>query len=137
TLETLEDLAQCAKDRDVVFIDEVHLQSRPVERRGVTVTPGSEVFLSLLEDKRLTVATGMIPFPNVTPIGATTEAGLLPEPFLMRWSLQPRIDPYTIEDMVTLADYNAKAPAGLQSARDRSCEHSPAVARGGHCASAR
>lgn len=50
----------------------------------------------------------MIPFPDVTFIGATTDAGLLPEPFLARFPLQPQLDEYTHAEMRELAIANAR-----------------------------
>jgi Holliday junction DNA helicase RuvB len=106
--EVLEELAKVAKDRDVVVIDEIH-QQMSGDRRGVTQAADPEQFYSLLEDKRLATRTGMIEFPDVTFIGCTTDAGLLPEPFLARFPLQPRLDPYTVQDMTTLAEANARS----------------------------
>jgi Holliday junction DNA helicase RuvB len=103
--EVLEELAKVAKDRDVVFVDEIHLLVAP-DRRGISQAP-VEMWYGILEDRRLTTNAGVIPFPDVTVIGATTNAGRLPEPLLMRFSLQPRLDPYTTEEMALLAQSNA------------------------------
>ncbi len=106
--DTLEEVAKVAKDGDVVFVDEIHMQMSG-DRRGVTQSADPENFYALLEDKRLTTVHGVVQFPDVTFIGATTDAGLLPEPFLARFPLQPRLDPYTIPEMAMLASANAKA----------------------------
>jgi Holliday junction resolvasome RuvABC ATP-dependent DNA helicase subunit len=68
-----------------------------------------EIFYHVLEDKRLATARGMLTFPDVTVIGATTDIGLLPEPFLNRFPLRPKLDKYTVEEMRTLAGRNARA----------------------------
>lgn len=105
---TLEELAKVAKDGDVVFVDEIHMQMSG-DRRGITQAADPENFYALLEDKRLSTTHGVVQFPDVTFIGATTDAGLLPEPFLARFPLQPRLDPYTVPEMAQLAEANAKA----------------------------
>lgn len=106
--DVFEELARVARDGDVVIVDEIHLVVSG-DRRGITQAADPESWLSVLEDQRLATATGVIEFPDVTFIGATTDSGLLPEPFLARFPLQPRLDPYTIEEMATLAHANAKS----------------------------
>ena len=105
-LELLEELAAVAKDGDVVFVDEVHQQMLP-DRRGVGQPADPEVFYHILEDRQLVTSTTVIPFPDVTFIGATTDLGRLPEPFIMRFPLQPRLEAYTDAEMATLATANA------------------------------
>lgn len=102
-----EALAQAARPGDVCVIDEIHLQCSG-DRRGLTQAADPEVFYHVLEDKRLMAESTMIPFPDVTFIGCTTDAGLLPEPFLDRFPLQPQLDEYTDEEMAVLAKANAR-----------------------------
>jgi Holliday junction DNA helicase RuvB len=96
---------QC-RDGDVVIIDEIHQQVSG-DRRGVTQAADPEDFYHVMEDRRLPTAGSMIPFPAVTFIGCTTDEGLLPEAFLNRFPLRLTLDPYTAEDMATLATANA------------------------------
>lgn len=104
----LESLRRTARDGDVVFVDEIHMQVSG-DRRGITQACDPESFYLLLEDGVLATPTGPMPFPKVTWIGATTDVGLLPEPLSNRFPLQPRLSPYTAEDMEQIATNNAKA----------------------------
>lgn len=109
--DLLVELAEKMNDGDILFIDEIHRQVAG-DRRGVTAAVQPEIFYHVLEDRRLATPRGVIPFPEVTVVGATTDAGLLPEPFLARFPLQPRLDRYTDMEMSTLAERNA-ASLGL------------------------
>jgi Holliday junction DNA helicase RuvB len=106
--DVFEELARCAKNGDVILVDEVHMQVSG-DRRGITQAADPETFFTVMEDKRLMSSHGMIEFPDVTFIGCTTDAGLLPEPFLERFPLAPQLDPYTDEDMWELAFANARS----------------------------
>lgn len=106
-LRVLEALGKSAHDGDVVILEEIHLMVHG-DRRGITQAADVETAYSLLEDKRLETPTGPIPFPDVTFIGTTTDAGLLPEPFLARFPLQPPLEEYTVPEMETLACANAE-----------------------------
>jgi Holliday junction DNA helicase RuvB len=101
-----EELAEVAKDGDVVIVDEIHMVVSG-DRRGLTQAADPETFYHVMEDHRLMTPHGMVDFPSLTFIGATTDAGLLPEAFLGRFPLKPQIDPYTQQDMMTLAVHNA------------------------------
>lgn len=107
-LDVFEALASQCNDRDVVIIDEIHKQVSG-DRRGTTQAADPETYYSVMEDHCLETPHRTIPFPDVTIIGCTTDTGLLPEPFLARFPLQPPLDRYTIGNMTTLAKLNAKA----------------------------
>src|ERR1035437_1655887 len=98
----LNQLRESAQDGDVVFVDEIHLQVSG-DRRGINQACDPESFYMLLEDGVLSTATGPLPFPRVTFIGATTDIGLLPEPLTNRFPLRPQLASYTVEDMMALA----------------------------------
>lgn len=105
---TLLELREVMKDGDVLFIDEIHQQAASVRgAKDATTTP--EVLFSVMEDRAIVSNTGVLPFPHVTVIGATTDEGLLPDPFVMRFPLKPVIDPYVEADMALLAKANARA----------------------------
>jgi Holliday junction DNA helicase RuvB len=108
SFDVFEELARVAQDGDVVFIDEIHLQVSG-DRRGITQAADPETFYHVMEDQRLITTGGPQPFPACTFIGATTDAGLLPEPFLDRFPLKPQLDEYTEGEMTELASRNAKA----------------------------
>lgn len=106
SLETLLNLREQMNDGDILFVDEIHMQAVQ-ERRGKTASTEPEVFLQLLEDQVIATESGMLPYPNITVIGATTDEGMLPDPFIARFPLRPRLDPYTDADLTTMARMNA------------------------------
>lgn len=108
TFDVFLELADIALDGDVVLIDEIHMQVSG-DRRGITQAADPETFYHVMEDRRLVTLSGVIDFPRVTIIGATTDAGLLPEPFLDRFPLKPQLDDYTEGEMTELASRNAVA----------------------------
>jgi Holliday junction DNA helicase RuvB len=93
---TLSELAR-VEAGSVVIVDEVHLQASD-----------PEPMYSILEDCRLVLKGGVKPFPALTWIGCTTDAGKLPAPFLARWPLHLRLDAYTDADLVQIAQLNAR-----------------------------
>ena len=108
SLETLMELREVVGDGDIIFIDEIHMQAVQ-ERRGKEAMSAPEIFLALLEDFVLATPGGMIEFPRVTVIGATTDPGRLPDPFLDRFPLQPRLDTYSKPELGLIAERNARA----------------------------
>lgn len=112
SMETLLGLREVMKEGDILFIDEIHMQAIQ-ERRGKEAMSAPEVFLTLLEDFKLATPGGMLDFPRITVIGATTDPGRLPDPFLDRFPLQPRLDKYSVRDLSLIADSSARK-LGLQ-----------------------
>lgn len=106
SLDVLLDLREVMQDSDVLFIDEIHMQAIG-ERRGKESISAPEVFLTLLEDRRIATSEGMLDYPHITVIGATTDPGQLPDPFVARFPLQPRLERYTEADMRHMARMNA------------------------------
>lgn len=107
-LDTLMELRQVMNDGDILFVDEIHMQA-VAERRGKEAVSAPEVFLTLLEDFTLMTPEGMVPFPQITVIGATTDPGRLPDPFLDRFPLQPRLENYSERELSVIAERNAQA----------------------------
>ena len=107
SFETLMGLREVMKDGDVLFIDEIHMQA-VAERRGGEAMSAPEVFLQLLEDFVIATPEGMVPFPHITVIGATTDPGRLPDPFLDRFPLQPRLEAYTGAELEQIAEFSAR-----------------------------
>lgn len=85
---------------DVLFIDEVHRLSRPVE----------EVLYPAMEDHAIDIVIGKGPgarsirleLPPFTMIGATTRAGLITSPLRDRFGVISRLDYYGEEDLVSI-----------------------------------
>lgn len=105
--DVLVDLQQVMRDGDCLIIDEVHQQAIR-ERRGKESITTPEVFLHLLEDFVLATSDGMVPFPRITVIGATTDAGMLPDPFVDRFPIQPRLVHYSDSELAAIARMNAE-----------------------------
>jgi Holliday junction DNA helicase RuvB len=105
--QTLLDLRTVMQDGDVLFVDEIHQQAI-MERRGRETSTQPEVLFSVMEDRTLVSGSGVLPFPEITLIGATTDEGLLPDPFIMRFPIRPQFEPYDLLDLTLIADANAK-----------------------------
>ena len=85
---------------DVLFIDEVHRLSRPVE----------EILYPAMEDSVIDIIIGKGPgarsirleLPRFTIIGATTRAGMITSPLRDRFGVISRLDYYGVDDLVTI-----------------------------------
>jgi Holliday junction DNA helicase RuvB len=88
------------EDQDVLFIDEIHRLSRPIE----------EMLYSAMEDFALDIVIGKGPsartvrldLPKFTLVGATTRFGLLSRPFRDRFGVIHRMEYYVPEDLVSI-----------------------------------
>jgi Holliday junction DNA helicase RuvB len=105
--ETLLELRETMEDNDVLFIDEIHQQAI-MERRGRSTSTQPEVLYQVLEDRTIVTGAGVLPFPAITVIGATTDEGMLPDPFINRFPLRPVLDTYTQDDLTRIAKANAE-----------------------------
>jgi Holliday junction DNA helicase RuvB len=108
--ETLLDLRTKMVIGDVLFIDEIHQQAI-ADRRGKSAATDPEVLFHVLEDRRLVTPEGVFDFPHITVIGATTDEGMLPDPFINRFPLRPVLEPYKQAELALIATYNARALA--------------------------
>lgn len=103
---------------DILFIDEIHRLPRVVE----------EYLYSAMEDFRIDIMIDQGPnarsvslsIPRFTLVGATTRTGLLSAPLRSRFTLQSRLDYYSIDDLCTIIKHNAGL-FGLKIADD--CAH--------------
>lgn len=108
SMDTLLALRTTMRDRDILRIEEIHQQAI-MERRGRDSSTQPEVLYAVLEDRVIPSGTGLLDFPAITVIGTTTDEGMLPDPFLDRFPLKPRLDPYTDADLGVMAYFNAEA----------------------------
>jgi Holliday junction DNA helicase RuvB len=109
---------------DILFIDEIHRLSAPVE----------ETLYPAIEDFRIDVVTGDGPYAEsiridlkpFTLIGATTRAGLLTEPMHERFGVTIRLDFYPVSDLERIIMRNASLlgipcdPTGAHALAERS-----------------
>src|SRR5437773_667855 len=116
---------------DILFIDEIHRLSAPVE----------ETLYPAIEDFRIDVVTGDGPYAEsiridlrpFTLIGATARAGLLTQPMHERFGVTLRLDFYPASDLERIIVRNAKLlgiPCELSGARElaRRARGTPRVA---------
>ncbi|SHF34419.1 Holliday junction DNA helicase subunit RuvB [Desulfofundulus australicus DSM 11792] len=91
---------------DVLFIDEIHRLSRPVE----------EILYPAMEDFALDIVIGKGPgarslrldLPRFTLIGATTRAGLLTSPLRDRFGVICRLEYYGVDELVQIISRSAR-----------------------------
>ncbi len=94
------------KDRDVLFIDEIHRLNHVVE----------EILYPAMEDFQLDILVGQGPsaktikleLPRFTLVGATTRAGLLTSPLRDRFGVSCRLDFYPPEELRNIVIRSAK-----------------------------
>jgi Holliday junction DNA helicase RuvB len=106
SFDTLLTLRTQMHDGDLLFIDEIHQQAI-AERRGKSAATQPEVLFSIMEDRTIVTPSGVLPYPRITLIGATTDPGMLPEPFLNRFVLRPVLERYTRADLARIIRANA------------------------------
>jgi Holliday junction DNA helicase RuvB len=89
----------------VFFIDELHRLPKALE----------ETLYPAMEDRQLPVTIGQgigarvvtLDLPAFTLVGATTRAGLLSRPLRDRFGLQQRLEPYELDDLVSIVRRSA------------------------------
>ena len=85
------------KEREVLFIDEIHRMSPVIE----------EILYPAMEDYELDIVIGQgpsarsvkVPLQHFTLVGATTRAGLLTSPLRARFGIVHRLDFYTADNL--------------------------------------
>jgi len=96
---------------DILFIDEIHRLSTPVEE---FIYPAMEEFkVDFTVDSGLHAKTINFPLKRFTLIGATTRAGLLSAPLRSRFGMLYHLNFYTIEELTAII----KRSAGLLNLR--------------------
>ena len=93
------------KDGDILFIDEIHRLSKPVEE---TLYSAMEDFaLDIVMGKYTTARSIHTKLPRFTLIGATTRPGLLSAPLRDRFGIIGHMDYYTPEELSTIVTASA------------------------------
>lgn len=80
------------KDRDVLFIDEIHAMAK------------QEWLLPFMLEGKLYTDSGEVDCPDITIVGATTDAGKLPATIIGRFSLKPQLTSYTASEAAQIVD---------------------------------
>lgn len=97
-LQTLVETAQKCRDKDILFIDEIHKLADGVGKRG------AEILLKVLEERTAYLPSGeVIPFNEFTLIGATTDRGKLPQTVIDRFKIKPYFQAYSWPDLSKIA----------------------------------
>ena len=108
-IERQKDLAailSSLRERDVLFIDEIHRLNPSVEE---TLYPAMEDYkLDLIIGQGPSAQTYPLSLPHFTLIGATTRAGLLTSPLLNRFGVVQRLDFYEETDLFKIVLRSAK-----------------------------
>lgn len=107
------------EDNDVLFIDEIHRLSKPVEEALYPVM--EEFFLDIVVGKGPSARTVRLPIPRITIVGATTRVAMLSTPLRDRFGLMLRLDYYSPKEMESIIMRSAKIlklPLGLDAARE-------------------
>jgi Holliday junction DNA helicase RuvB len=94
------------KEKDVLFIDEIHRLPKPVEEMLYPVM--EDFFLDIVIGKGPSARTVRLPIPKITIVGATTRLALLSAPMRDRFGLVMRIDYYTDEEIVQIVKRSCK-----------------------------
>jgi Holliday junction DNA helicase RuvB len=94
------------KERDVLFIDEIHRLSHVVEEY---LYPAMEDFaLDIMLDRGPSARSVRLNLRPFTLIGATTRAGLITSPLRARFGFTSRIDFYGVSDLITIVNRSAR-----------------------------
>lgn len=91
---------------DVLFIDEIHRLSAPVEEYLYSAMEDFSISITL--DKGPHARTIKLQLQPFTLIGSTTRESLLSEPFRARFGIIERLEPYSVESLVEILKRSAK-----------------------------
>lgn len=93
------------KERDVLFIDEIHRLNRVIEEY---LYPAMEDYtLDIIIDKGANARTVQLNLPRFTLVGATTRAGLITSPLRARFGVSFRLDFYEDKDLKLIVKRSA------------------------------
>ena len=96
SIESVKDVIQLLKpfvrEEGVLFIDEIHRLDKHIY----------EFFYSVMEDGYFTLLNEEVKLKDFVLIGASTEEGYLPKPFLDRFGKKLEFERYSIEDLATI-----------------------------------
>lgn len=119
------------KDKDVLFIDEIHRLPKIVEEALYPVM--EESVLDIIIGKGPAARTVRLNIPNITIVGATTRVGLLSSPLRDRFGLIQRLDFYSdksLSEIVAKSANDLKLPLSMAAANaiSRRARKTPRIA---------
>ncbi len=94
------------KDRDVLFIDEIHRVNNVVEEYLYSAM--EDFNITILIDKGPSARSVQLNLEHFTLVGATTRAGLLTSPMRARFGVVLRMDYYQADDLFQIIKRSAK-----------------------------
>jgi len=107
------------KDKDVLFVDEIHRLNRQVEE---VLYPAMEDFaIDIMIGKGPSAKSIRLSLPRFTLIGATTRAGLLSAPLRDRFGVINHMEFYSVEDLSTII-INSASKLGVEIAPEAALE---------------
>jgi Holliday junction DNA helicase RuvB len=89
-----------ARDRDVIFLDEIHALPQRVAESLYGALEDGRIALQFSDGLRTRPVTFAL--PKVTFVGATTDPGMVPEPLLDRFPMRADLDPYGKDDLAEI-----------------------------------
>jgi len=94
------------KERDVLFIDEIHRMNRVVEEYLYSAM--EDYAIDILIDTGPSARSVRLPLKPFTLVGATTRIGLLTAPLRSRFGIVDRVDFYSVEDLTLIVLRSAR-----------------------------
>ena len=107
--------------KSVVFLDEIHRLTQKQQEMLFTVMTKNILYYTEKDAITKAKVTRWLPVPLFTLVGATTEEGTLSEPFLNRFSLRFKLEPYTVEELKVIVQ-NAVKQTACQATDDAIAE---------------
>ncbi len=93
------------EEGDILFIDEIHRISKPVEE--LLYTAMEDFAIDIILGKNRAARTIRIDLPKFTLIGATTKAGMLSTPLLSRFGIILNFDFYDLNSLIKILKIEA------------------------------
>ena len=94
---TIVEAIQQLRDKDILFIDEIHKLSDNGAK-------GSEILLKILEEGWAPLPSGeIVHLPDVSLVAATTDRGRLPRTVIDRFKIKPTFEKYTLPQLAEIA----------------------------------
>lgn len=95
-LDKARKILAAMKDRDIWFMDEIHTMVAGGKAKA-------EWLLPFMVESKLYTESGAVDVPDVTIIGATTDAGMLPQTIIGRFMIKPTLTSYTDTEAAQIA----------------------------------